>query len=1417
MEALIRESDASIRSLSHHDYTMAWISALPTEMAVAEAMLDEKHPDLPTPRNDDNTYIFRMHTHNIVIACLPAGVYGTTSAATIASQIRSIFPSLRFGLMVGIGGGVPSADADIRLGDVVVSKPTGTSGGVIQYDYGKAIRDGQFERTGMLNKPPLVLLTAVSRLQAAHMLRPSRIPEFISEIVIKYPIMKDKFTYPSDAQDLLFDGKYDHATSGDTCANCDTSHQVRRVARVNHDPAIHYGLIGSANQVMKDGRKRDHLAQQLGILCFEMEAAGLMDNFPCLVIRGICDYADSHKHKEWQPYAAVTAAAYAKELLSIIHGKQLLDTPTASMTDSFYHRREITAETKSATSGAVQRSRHQDYEKLFARISSYDHEKAHRRLSHKRFTDTTQWFIKHTDFEAWFTEKSISNLWCSGKIGSGKTMIATAVVDAAKYRNSALPTATVFFYCQNEQYESLQASAILSSFIKQLCEFLWRSSRLFPTGFLEELQKFFGIDRIVPGFEDLKYLFMQIVYHVPNTIYVIDGIDALDGKNSKRLLKLIQSIFCGRKSLEGSRILLLSRDHIEGYINISTFIPGIRQISTSANVTGDIERFIEVSVIDRTMHRRLTDDGQLLEELKKALLTESAGMFLWVYLQLEIIWSTCFTDAEIRLALSQLPKDLEETYQYCVQRINLQDNRTVKILKWVSFAAKPLHIEELKEAVAFDILDTAWDPEKVPQPDFIIGCCANLVVLDPTDYCVRFAHSSVKQYLTKRRDVYLLPWYPFSEDQGQLECGEFCVAYLSFPNFSMSVEKHEHQQTSAAVPNPASLAGEAIGSTLRHFFRIPKQDTGSTTISIPRIRTASKPKASQFKFLNYAIMNWAPQTRHIKQSSPVWDKFQQLATNLNETWNFHPWIIPGPSKYSRLHSLLGWAVNERHEPLLSLPWIQKMDVEDHTALHHAASKGYIDIVRLILNTKGAVVDFVAKSKITPLWLASANGHDNVVSLLIRNEANIEARDDLGRTSLCRAAKKGHYSVVELLVKIGANVEAKDYRRGRTPLCEAAAKGHYSVVELLVRNGANMEARDNLGWTPLYRAAKNKHVSVVELLVENGALIYREQMITVLGGMEGGKSTIMKQMLILSSDGYRPSRQDGSSIHANLLYAVRIVISSMRKLRIEPVEPRNQEYSDFLWKYSLYHDPETPLEPKVGDAISSLWKDESMKKLMKHRTEFYLPESTPYLFNEAKRIASTDYLPTEADWLRVGTTTTIREEMNPRIDKLQLLLIDVGGARFERKYQETILETHRATSLIIFCAALSEYDQVSLEDRHKNRLRQSLALFDFVAGLGPNAVILFLTKFDLLKQKLVYSPLENYFPGYTGGHNAHSAVKYILKQFKKVNRGRLDMYPHIIEATETAKFRDAFPAIRSDLLIGGYSRLSDEFEFVDGDT
>src|ERR1700684_591547 len=319
---------ATARILRHHDYTVAWVCALPLEMAAAKAMLDEIYPDLPTSSNDQNTYMLgRIRAHNVVIACLPSGVYGPTSAAIVANQMLFAFRSIRFGLMVGIGGGVPGEDVDIRLGDVVVSKPTGDFGGVVQYDFGKTVAQGVFERTGRLNRPPQILLTSIARLQADGMMEASRIPEFLSEMIATYPKMRAEFTYRGQEQDRLFEPSSDHHGLDNACDNCEINGQVARPARDRHDPVIHYGLIASGNQVIKHGVTRDKLGQELGILCFEMEAAGLMDNFPCLVIRGICDYADSHKNKQWQGYAAATAAAYTKELLSVIHPNQVEETP----------------------------------------------------------------------------------------------------------------------------------------------------------------------------------------------------------------------------------------------------------------------------------------------------------------------------------------------------------------------------------------------------------------------------------------------------------------------------------------------------------------------------------------------------------------------------------------------------------------------------------------------------------------------------------------------------------------------------------------------------------------------------------------------------------------------------------------------------------------------------------------------------------------------------------------------------------------------------------------------------------------------------------------------------------------------------------------------------------------------------------
>lgn len=313
----IRKNKKQKMGLSHDDYMIAWICALPLEMAAAKVMLDETHPPLPQPRSDENAYTLgSISGHHIVVACLPSGVYGITSAAVVLANMRPTFPSLRFGLMVGIGGGVPSTTNDIRLGDVVVSVPTTNSGGVIQYDFGKALHDGDFQHTGSLNRPSQVLLTAVSQIRSNDMIGKRLAARFLSDVLQTQGHVKENFARPD--KDWLFISDYQHHSDRPDCSMCDQSQLVDRDRRVHEGPVTHYGLIASGNQVMKDSKKRDSLAQSMDILCFEMEAAGLVDQLPCLVVRGICDYCDSHKHKEWQGYAALTAAAYVKELLSVV-------------------------------------------------------------------------------------------------------------------------------------------------------------------------------------------------------------------------------------------------------------------------------------------------------------------------------------------------------------------------------------------------------------------------------------------------------------------------------------------------------------------------------------------------------------------------------------------------------------------------------------------------------------------------------------------------------------------------------------------------------------------------------------------------------------------------------------------------------------------------------------------------------------------------------------------------------------------------------------------------------------------------------------------------------------------------------------------------------------------------------------------
>jgi nucleoside phosphorylase len=317
-----------MRKLCREEKQVCWICPLDVERTAAEAMLDERHEDLPNNPLDTNVYTLgRIGKHNVAIAGLPVG--NSVSTANAANQMKYAFRAMRVVLLVGIGGGAPSKSGDIRLGDIAVSYPDREYGGVVQVDSGKivpiSVEEDGFQLKGTLKQPPDILLNVVKALQAKHLGLPG--PEepdfmaFLRKSIEERPRLKAE--YPGANQDRLFEPSYDHPVGERSFVNCDDKRVVPRKARRSTEPQIHTGLIASANNVRRDGRTREKVRQKLNILCFEMEAAGIMNDFPCLVIRGRSDYADSHKNDQWQAYAALAAAAYAKEWLLMFPEVQL--------------------------------------------------------------------------------------------------------------------------------------------------------------------------------------------------------------------------------------------------------------------------------------------------------------------------------------------------------------------------------------------------------------------------------------------------------------------------------------------------------------------------------------------------------------------------------------------------------------------------------------------------------------------------------------------------------------------------------------------------------------------------------------------------------------------------------------------------------------------------------------------------------------------------------------------------------------------------------------------------------------------------------------------------------------------------------------------------------------------------------------
>ncbi|KAF4943729.1 hypothetical protein FGADI_13200 [Fusarium gaditjirri] len=995
-------------------------------------MLDQRHPNLPKPPHDNNTYTLgSVGKHCVVIACLPKGKIGTISAATVTSSTISTFPTIKFCLMVGIGGGIPPK---VRLGDVVVGTPVGAFPGVVQYDLGKAHQGGKFERTGALNSAnsaPNSLLAALTMVESEHELTGSRIPEYLKEMEQKWPRLAPKYLKSDSLKDQLFKSDYAHISKSaaegtiilvddqeaeesdaeDDCRFCDTSQTVKRKPR---EMRVHYGLIASGNEVIKDSIFREKLNRDLG---------------------------------------AAVAATLAKELLGQVEASDVGREPTANEVLGQMHEALIHSD-KNIMEVKRKMDRKEGVD-ILEWLTPVNYGPQQSDYFSQREKGTGEWLLSSKEFQEWV--ENGQTLFCPGVPGAGKTIVTSIVINELTTRFGDDETVGIAYIYGNYRRTGEQTlDHLLKSLLKQLVQgqsFIPESVKsLYDKHSVRETRA--SLEEASATIQSISGLYSQI-YIIVDALNELKAIDGCRNRLLEEIFKLQAQ--CGAKLFATSRFIPEIMDKFEG--------------STAIKIRADDED------VRSFLDSKISQSGQLSQTHREMVKTEIAkavdGMFLLAQLYFQSV-STKKTLKKIKDALKSLysgPKAYDIAYQKAMERIGNQDldskGLATKVLSWITCTKRVLTTSELQHALAVEESDVELDKENLPQIDDMVSVCAGLVTFDKESNVIRLVHYTTQEYLDRTRNE----WFPNAETEITMAC----ISYLSFDAFRGGCVSLEHWNPfyHYACRNWGHHALMALmdgDQRILDFLESPARLSASVQAIMPSIHhrwqdiphmATEVPTAAYFGLSKtvLALLNKG----HVADSKGIYG------------W-----------------TPLSYAATYGHEDVVKVLVFRK-DVDPNskdeicgwTPLSWAARYGHINVVRVLLDKEGVLADYVDGQDRTPLSLAAENGHEAVVSLLLSiDTVDPNSTDWRARTPLYWAAKHGHTGVTKLLLdKRGVLADYRDVR-GRTPLSFAAENGHKAVVRLLLAmDSVDANSKGSLcGLTPLDYAVEGGHETVVKLLL-----------------------------------------------------------------------------------------------------------------------------------------------------------------------------------------------------------------------------------------------------------------------------------------------------------------------------------------------
>ncbi|KAJ6104603.1 hypothetical protein N7523_010923 [Penicillium sp. IBT 18751x] len=773
-----------------------------------------------------------------------------------------------------------------------------------------------------------------------------------------------------------------------------------------------------------------------------------------------------------------------------------------------------------------------------------------------------KWFLGCEDFREW-KESENAVLFCPGIPGAGKTFLSSIVINELDRlrlsdKGGVKDSAILMLYCKWDDSQSQSIDCLLASLVKQVAQRYGLVS--------EETTNMFSTHSKAdtsPGREEYLTVLNAELGRFPKTFIVVDGLDELREERSRLVLLetltslktkinlmvtsrpidnitrhfalLERGIYCNICGKGGQRYQFHCNECDEydeeddpsfdlcepcfqkggrckhqGHIMVKQFNGAIIDI---AAMEEDLLTYVRWRIgSSEFLQRCVESKAVLMEDIVDTVVRENGGMFLLAKFNMDTLASK-MRPGEVKEALKVLPKELDDTYNEAMMRINdLPSSRkevAMEFLRWVVFAERPLEIHEIEHALAISPNDHDVDPDNVIRALVLASMCEGIVRFDESD-CVRLVHFSAKNFFSRYHEK----WFP----DGSEKLTSTCLTYLQFDPFrqgpctgpSESADFDTRLEQYPFLKYAATFWGKHLLKTPRDdlfssarqllmdpaYFSAVSQalwyvDTEDSTSWAGKDGSTPLHMATYFG-LNKLVIELLesgihPDTRDVNGVTPLALACVRGVVDVAET------LIKAGANVNSVDNVGGTplygAAYHDYEELVQLLLRQdatevNLTVYQYTPLMVAALNGYIGIVKAFLPIPRLEINKgCEESGLTALMVAASYDEpESVEALLTHPDIDINCQDHGGSTALVLAAEDGYRRVVEILLDKGADTEVMQVGSLGTALNRAIDYNQVAVVELLLARGANVHHADVFKRGMLHSAAVNGQHEVLDILL-----------------------------------------------------------------------------------------------------------------------------------------------------------------------------------------------------------------------------------------------------------------------------------------------------------------------------------------------